>query len=483
MASSRARPKADPLESGLLEALRHALTQAAPAAAEPGILGQEPRRPARAAPVVVALSGGRDSVALLDLAARLAATRGAPLKQVVAVHVHHGLSAQADAWSEHCAALAARLGVDFELIRVKVRARGQGLEAAARSARYEALAEAARRHGARVVLTAHHRDDQLETFLIQWMRGAGPEGLAGFPAERAFAAGELRLVRPFIDTPRNEIEAYVAARGLAYVDDDSNLDLRFLRNALRLQALPAMDAARPGFEAAAARSIELVAEAAEVLRSVAAADLAACRGTARATLRIDRLLGLDDARQALVLRAWLAEEGVAAPSRRRLTEALRQVREARSDARLLVRLGALELRRFRAHLVLRPAEVVGRSSTPVQWRGEAEIAVPAWGGVLRFVSTRGPGFPREWLAAEPLELRTRGGGERFKPAPLRPSRTLKRLFQDVGVPEFERARLPLVWRADELVFVAGLGADARCVEAEGDNVALEWVGDRGLIGA
>lgn len=482
MASSRTRPKADPLESRLLEALRAALLAAAPAAAEPGLLTPDRRRATRPAPVLVALSGGRDSVALLDLAARLAATRGAPLKQVIAVHVNHGLSAQADAWGEHCAALAARLGVDFELVPVKVRARGQGLEAAARAARYEALAEAAQRHGARIVLTAHHRDDQLETFLIQWMRGAGPEGLAGFPAERAFAEGALRLVRPFIDTPRSEIESYVAARGLAYVDDESNADTRFLRNALRLQALAAMAAARPGFEAAAARAIELVAEAAEVLRSVAAADLAACRGAAAGTLRVDRLLALDAARQALVLRAWLAGEGVAAPARRRLMEALRQVREARSDARLLVRLGSLELRRFRAHLVLRPAEASARSSTSLQWRGEREIAVPAWGGVLRFVPTRGAGFARDWLAALPLELRSRGGGERFKPAPLRPSRTLKRLFQEAGVAEFERARLPLVWRAGELIYVAGLGADARRVESDGDNIALEWVSDRGLIG-
>ncbi|MEG0821121.1 MAG: tRNA lysidine(34) synthetase TilS [Burkholderiaceae bacterium] len=482
MASSRTRPTlADPLEALLIERVRAALAAAQPVPPAEAFLLSAPRRSRSAkAPVIVALSGGRDSVALLDLVGRVAASRSAPVKNVVAVHVHHGLSPQAEAWAEHCRLLAERLGVGFELARVKVRARGHGIEAAARLVRYEALAAAAHAHGARIVLAAHHLDDRLETFLIQWMRGAGADGLAGFPAERAFADGSLRLVRPFIDTPRIDIEAYVAMRGLAYVDDDSNEDTRLLRNALRLQVLPVMDAARPGFRAAAARSIDLVAEAADVLRSVAEEDLAHCVGAA-ATLRVDRLLALPVPRQALVLRAWLASHGVEPPARGRLLEALRQVREARSDARLLVRIGRMELRRFRAHLVLREAETTAPSAWQFEWKGESEMAVPVWGGVLHFTRTDGVGFDSTWLAASPLELRGRAGGERFKPEALRPSKTLKRLFQEAAIPEFERARLPLLWRGDDLIFVAGLGADARRLENEGDRVAIEWRADRGLI--
>ncbi|HOX88707.1 MAG TPA: tRNA lysidine(34) synthetase TilS [Burkholderiaceae bacterium] len=473
-----------PLERSLLERLSAALAAAATPAALPeaALLASAPRRRSRV-PMVLALSGGRDSVALLDLAARLRGTRGSPVRDLVAVHVHHGLSRSADAWAEHCRLLAERLEVDFELVRVKVRARGQGLEAAAREARYTALAQVAQARGAHLVLTAHHLDDRLETFLIQWMRGAGVDGLAGFPAERDFAGGTLRLVRPLIDTPRAEIEAYATLRGLAYVDDESNEDTRLLRNALRLQVLPAMDAARPGFRAAAARGVDLVADAAEVLRSVAAEDLARCRDEAGAgTLYVDRVLTLPDARQALVLRAWLAEAGVSAPSRARLVEALRQVREARSDARLLVRLGGMELRRFRGHLLLRPEQAEARGAFRFQWRGEREVAVPSWGGVLRILPCSGEGLPAAWLAAEPLELRQRAGGERFKPSRTRPRRTLKRLFQDEGVPEFERARLPLVWRGADLIHVGGLGSDVRYLDDEGERVQLEWVADRGLIG-
>ena len=432
--------------------------------------------------MIVAYSGGRDSVALLHLMTRLARQRGSRSKRVLAVHVHHGLSRQADAWAEFCATSAEQWGAEFELVRVKVRGKGQGVEAAARAVRYEALARVARAHGAGVVLAAHHLDDQLETFLIQWMRGAGPEGLAGFPAEREFAEGGVRLVRPFAGTPRAELEAYVAAEGLAYVDDDSNEDTRLLRNALRLQALPLMDAARPGFRGAAARSIELLGEAADVLRSVAAEDLAHCRGlAAAATLRVDRLLALTEARQALVLRAWLAEHGLEAPSRTRLLEALRQVRQARSDARLLVRLGKQELRRFRNHLVLRPAQRGAGDTLSLQWRGEAEIAVPSWGGALHFIPDE-LGFDAVWLRAMPLALRGRAGGERFKPAALRPSKTLKRLFQEAEIPEFDRTRLPLVWRGESLIYVAGLGADVRFIEREAGRIRLEWRPDRGLIG-
>jgi tRNA(Ile)-lysidine synthase len=364
-----------------------------------------------------------------------------------------------------------------------VRRAGRGLEAAARDARYGELAEVAAELGADIVCSAHHRDDRIETFLLQWLRGAGPEGLAAFPPARPFGDAGPLLVRPFIDIARADLARYVEQRGLATIEDESNDDRSLLRNALRLDVLPRLDALRPGFRAAAARSVELVADAAETLRSVAADDLALLQeGAPAGMLRLDALALLPPARQAWALRAWLAGQGVEAVSRARLREMLEQAHEARSDARLLLRVGNREVRRYRGLLLLKNVDAAARDAEAFHWSGEDEIALAGWGGVLRFVRVHdSEGFDPQWLAARPLEARPRSGGERFKPYAARPSRTLKRLYQDAGIPEFERARLPLLWRDGELIHVAGLGSDVRLTDRDGERIAIEWQPDATLI--
>jgi tRNA(Ile)-lysidine synthase len=477
MASSRKRlPKPDPVEQRLLDALRDAVAGHLVAGAD----GTPAMRPP-SGPLLIALSGGRDSVALLDAACRLRRSRTAGFAQLVAVHVHHGLLPEADRWSDFCEQACARLEVPFRVMRVKVEPSGGGIEEAARSARYAALAEAADEYGAAAVLTAHHLDDRIETFLMQWMRGAGIDGLTGFVAARAFS-DRAALLRPWLAAPRADIEHCVAQRELAYVDDPSNTEPRLLRGALRAKVLPALKAVRPGFLRGAARSIELLAESAEALSELAAADLAACTEDAPAGMVwLDRLAMLPPGRRAVTVRAWLAAQQVQAPSRARLAQVLVQALGSRADSRMKVRIGTHEVRRHRGLLLLRDAQTEYHGEAAVRWRGEAEIAVPAWGGVLRFEPTEGEGFDAEWLRGEPLQLRGRGGGERFKPHALRPSKTLKRLFQDAGVAEFERAALPLVWRDGRLIFVAGLGADARLVEADGERIRLEWQADAALL--
>lgn len=483
MASSRKRaPKADPHEQALLDAVADAVAQALRPDA-PRALPMEGRRvrDRGSGPLVIAVSGGRDSVALLDLACRLRAAKARHFRRLLAVHVNHGLQPAAADFERHCVALADTLDVELEVRRVTVHSRGRGLEAAARAERYAALAEAARRHRAVAVLTAHHLDDRVETFLIQWLRGAGPAGLAAFAPVRAFD-GDLRLVRPLADVARGEIEAYVARRKLAYVDDPSNRSEALLRNALRARVLPALEAVRPGYARGAARAIDLVAEATETLSELGEHDLAWCvEGATAGALRLDRLVQLSAPRRALVVRHWLAAAGVEAPSRARLYQVLDQSLLARSDARLLVRLGAHEVRRHRGLLVLRTAPAEAPIETALHWRGEDELAVPAWGGVLQFIVGEHEGFDPQWLRAGPLFLRGRRGGERFKPQAGRPSRTLKRVFQDAGVPEYERSALPLVWRGEQLIYVAGIGPEVRLIEADGPRVRLHWRADRRLL--
>ena len=198
-------------------------------------------------------------------------------------------------------------------------------------------------------------------------------------------------------------------------------------------------------------------------------------------LRLDRLAMLPPGRRAVTVRAWLTAQGVHVPSRARLAQVLAQALGSRADARMKVRLGTHEVRRHRGLLLLRAAQTERHGEATIRWRGEAEIAVPSWGGVLRFEPTSEEGFDAEWLAARPLHLRGRGGGERFKPHALRPSKTLKRLFQDAGIAEFERVALPLVWRDGRLIYVAGLGADARLLETGGERVRLAWRADAELL--
>ncbi|HYS12642.1 MAG TPA: tRNA lysidine(34) synthetase TilS, partial [Burkholderiaceae bacterium] len=346
MASSRKRrPTLDPVEAALLATTRSTVEAIPPEHSNTADLAGGARtRTRRAAPLVIAFSGGRDSATLLDLAARLRAERVRGFAELVAVHVHHGMQKAADDWVEFCTHVCGQLDVKLDVRRVTVRPQARGPEAAARAARYAALLEAADEHGAHLILTAHHLDDRIETFLIQWLRGAGPDGLAAMPAVRALES--VRIVRPLLDVPRSDIEHYVALRGLPHVEDPSNADVRLLRNSIRRGVVPALETARPGMRKAAARSIDLVAEAAEVLREYGAADLDACAaGAPDGMLYVDRLAQLTPARQALVLRSWLTENGLESVSRARLRDLLAQALTVRGDARMLLRIGACEVRR------------------------------------------------------------------------------------------------------------------------------------------
>jgi len=252
---------------------------------------------------------------------------------------------------------------------------------------------------------------------------------------------------------------------------------------IRLHVLPELGRLRSGFRTAAERSIELIAEGADVLRSVAREDLLSCTRDAPASmLRIDRLAALPEARRTLVLREWLAQAQLVPPPRARLLEALRQAIHAGADARVLIRVGDHELRRHRGLLCLNAPRRNAPAPQALHWQGESELAVPSWGGTLMFTRTTGEGFDARWLGAEPLQLRPRTGGERFKPHPTRPSKRLKQIFQEARVPEYQRSALPLVWRDGRLIYVAGVGPDVRMLVAEGERVQIGWVGETPLLG-
>ena len=422
--------------------------------------------------VAVAYSAGRDSTALLH--ATLHAALGTGI-EVLALHVHHGLSPQADAWLTHgqrqCERWARRgLPVHFISHRLSDAPRGgDSIEAWARQARYGALRAMALAGQAGLVLLAHHRRDQAETLLLQALRGGGVAGLAGMP--RRIERDGVVWERPWLDTPREAIEAYVRKHRLRFIDDDSNADERFARNRLRLAVWPALAGAFPQGEASLAQSARWAQQAAAALDELATIDLE--RVADASGLVVTEWRTLSEARQSNALRAWLAAIGQPAPA----SLVLRLQQELGGQGAWPAVGGELRVHRGRLGFVASRApraevlEAMARESTLSVLRA-GRHALPGWGGELVVTRVKRDGVPLAWLGA--LALRTREGGEQFQAGLGRPPRSLKKQYQAAAVPAWERDG-PLVYSGGQLLFVPGLGLDARVIGLPGQaQVALAW---------
>jgi tRNA(Ile)-lysidine synthase len=415
--------------------------------------------------LALGLSGGVDSVVLLDALAPLAASHAFVF---TCIHVHHGLSPNADAWAAFCAERAAHHGVPIAVERVDIGAHpGRGLEGAARAARHAAFA----RHGADVVALAHHRDDQAETLLLQLVRGAGLPGLAAMPVWRPAAEGPA-LLRPLLDVARGEILDHARARGLRWIEDESNDDVRLARNLVRHQVLPLLARINAAAAGNLARSAGHLRDALALAEAIGRADLDACGGLG---LRVDALAALDPARARNALRVLLQDLRLPVPETATLAELLHQLTGARDDAAVRVDIGPVSVRRYRGRVCVVPAQPEPPSGFRRAWPGDAEWRLPELDGVLRFVATRGEGIAAEHVAPGAVEIRGREGGERLRPVPGGPSRTLKNLLQEAGMPPWERLRVPLVYCRGSLACVPGVGVDARWAAASGaPGVRVEW---------
>lgn len=378
------------------------------------------RKP-RNAEIAVGLSGGVDSVVLLHRLKN-------DFPAVRAVHVHHGLSPNADAWTAFCRKLCRRWKIPLDVHRVKVRRKGTGLEAAARDARHAAFSQAA----APVIALAHNLDDQAETVLMNLLRGAGTRGASGMP-ERARRDGKTYW-RPLLGTPRKEILAYARKHRLDWIEDESNSDEALTRNFLRRRIGPLLEKKYPRWR----------------------------EGLARAAQHFSR----KETRKEDLLRSFLRSRGLRAPSEARLAEMLKQL-GGRSTA---VRHDGKVLRAYRGKVFLDAPS--GGTFDALKWEGQRSLKVPALGGELRFRQAKGRGIA---LAHRPLSVRLRSGGEKLQPDPRRPRRTLKNLFQEAGVPPWQRERLPMLFSGSALVWVPGLGIDARFQAPRGtDGMIPEW---------
>ena len=392
------------------------------------------------ATVLVGFSGGLDSTVLLHALAQLSNQRKAGLQ---AIHVHHGLQPAADQWAEHCTDVCSALDVPLRVVRVAVRRdSGHGLEAAARAARYAAFAEELQ--AGEVLATAHHLDDQSETFLLRALRASGPDGLAAMQEWRDFALGHHW--RPLLPVRRDELLAHARLHQLQWIDDPSNADHVLDRNFLRLHVMPLLRQRWPHADAALARSAALSGEARELLVEEDAHALARAATLDSHVLRIAPLRALPKARVARVLRAWA--QGLRLPSLpgSGVQRVVDDLLEARPDARARFVWGGACIQRWRDLLHAGALREPLPADWHARWDGSHPLALPNGGTVTLQGVTALP---------TTVVVRARQGGERLRLPGRTHSHSLKHVLQDLGVPPWERSRLPLVCDADGQLLAAG----------------------------
>lgn len=413
---------------------------------------------------VIALSGGLDSTVLTHALATAHDEQSTP---VLAVYVDHGLQKESAAWSSHCAAFAASVGIDFLSVRADVDEHsGSGPEAAAREGRYAVLQTLLQTGD--WLLSAHHKDDQAETLLLNLMRGSGPAGLAGIAEVRPFSVGWL--VRPLLSVSQRELQNYAAEHELNWIDDPSNQDRHFDRNYLRHEVMPRLEARWPDVASRLKRSALLAGEAAQMLDHLADADLRTL-GDRPDRLALDKLRILPSERQRNVLRYVVRELGLPSPPATQLHSIVSNLIPARDDASPVVAWKGAEVRRYRDNVYVLPAATpdVFDASPLAVTDGHVELASGM--GALSLEPGAGSGLA-EKVVAQGLEVRYRSGGEEIQPLGRAHTRKLKKLLQEEGIVPWMRDRLPLLYSDGQLVAVGDLWIAAAAVSEPG--TAIRW---------
>jgi tRNA(Ile)-lysidine synthase len=412
--------------------------------------------------IAVALSGGLDSVVLLDTVCKAQAKNK---NEIFAFHIHHGLQKPADDWLIFCEQLAKKYKIhfDFRLLHLDSTKEQGNIEARARVGRYEALADLCEEYGIEDLLLAHHQNDQAETVLLQLLRGTGVAGLSGMPHSRQLQVNNhpITLWRPLLDQSRQELEAYAKEHKLQWIEDPSNKDTKYRRNAVRKQVIPALEKIQPEALANMARSAELLGEAQTLLNRLAQQD--GKNILSKDLLRVSPLISL--AKQDLpaannVLRYWLQTQQLAMPSQERLQAWWRDLFKVKADAKL---------------------EWLHDERKIYLWRGDLQVVGAQEGRwILKTLPMKSKqlGLPADWVKAaqesNQITLRERLGAEKIQMKPRTPRKTLKNLYQEADVPPWER-QAPLLFINDELIAVAGIGVSYPHLTSTGRRVLPEWV--------
>jgi tRNA(Ile)-lysidine synthase len=416
--------------------------------------------------IAVAISGGLDSVVLLDSVCKASASNKKNPPEIWAFHIHHGLQKAADDWFIFCEKLAKKYKIhfDFRLLHLAEDEAQGNVEARARAGRYEALTQLCEEHDIQDLLLAHHQNDQAETVLLQLLRGSGAAGLSGMSELRQLQGSHstIALWRPLIHQSKAELEAYAKANKLKWVEDPSNLNTQFRRNAIRKYIIPKLEQIQPDAIVNLARSAKVLAESQMLLDRLAIQDGKTV--IEKNGLKVKSLVQMSQrdlpAANNLV-RYWLKTQGLAMPSQERLSAWWKDLTNAKQDAQL---------------------EWLHDEQKIRLWRGQLQIAQEEaqkgeW--VFKKLSTNSKdlGLPAQWVKEAQkngiIEMRLREGAEKIQIKPNSPRKSLKNLFQEQNIPPWQR-QAPLLFINQELIAVAGVGVSYSRLVKTGPRVLPEW---------
>jgi tRNA(Ile)-lysidine synthase len=400
---------------------------------------------------------------LLDTVCKAVKANSKYSTEIWVFHIHHGLQKPADQWLEFCEKLAKKYQVNFDFRLLHFADLSQGnIEARARSERYDALTDLCIEHGIEDLLLAHHQNDQAETVLLQLLRGSGVAGLSGMPLHRANAnqGGPITLWRPLLNQSRTELEAYAKEHKLKWVEDPSNQNTRYRRNAIRKDIIPRLEKIQPGAIANLARSANVLAQSQVLLDRLAKQD---GKGIFQSNkVKLAPLLALAKTDQPAannVMRYWLKLNDLAMPSQERLESWWKDLKAVKPDSNL-------EWQHDEASIYL--------------WRSTLQIAhYKAGRWVFQNVPVRSKslGLPADWvnIAQEQglIEERLRQGSEKLQIKANTPRKTLKNLFQESDTPPWER-QAPLLYVNNQLIAVAGVGTSYPHLVSSGKRVLPSW---------
>ncbi|MDE2388585.1 MAG: tRNA lysidine(34) synthetase TilS [Betaproteobacteria bacterium] len=414
--------------------------------------------------LTIALSGGVDSVVLLDILIVLSKQMPFTLS---AVHVNHGISSNANRWSRFCCDLCQAYGISIYIAYLQIKKEaGVSLEAIAREERYRVFS----RMPADFIVVAQHLDDQAETLLLQLFRGAGIRGLSAMPVLRKQSAIAPQILRPLLEISRHNIEDYAQQNKLHWINDESNDDTAFNRNFLRHDILPLLRKRYPNYPKTLLRTSRHLSEASQLLDELAARDSEDC--FIGGMLQIDCVRKLGFARIKNLLRYTLVQQGAMLPSAAKLEDIVNQLLSANRDNQLHITFGNHEIRCFKGAVYILRKKSRPQSFDQYPWQGETHLALPHLNGSIHFTEVVNQGIDRQKLQTGAVTVRARTGGERFTPACNRPRRSLKNLLQETSIPPWHRSSTPLLFCGERLVWVPGIGIDCEFQVQSGETGIL-----------
>ena len=423
------------------------------------------KQPGEQTELLLGLSGGLDSSVLLFLLAKMQVKFKFNLK---AIHLHHGLNSAADDWVKFCKKKCESLGIHFLSEKIKInRDSVLGLEGEARKLRYEAIVK--KQKG--IVVLGHHQNDQAETLLLQLFRGSGLKGLSAMPEFDS----RRNFWRPMLNIKRHTLEVYAKVHKIEYIIDESNQDEQFDRNFIRQKVLPLIQSRYSASIETISRSASNIAEGHNLNNLIAIDDSKIHMSVDGAYLFIDSLKKLPKLRVINLIRWWLSLDNLLMPSKKNMDELYRQLKDIKKDSALNLKISKdKSVRAYHDKLFIVNSDIKP-SSYNFNWSGEDELHLPN-NTKLQFIKKNSGGLSLSKLGVKSLKIKSRAGGEKLKPFPDQPSRSLKYLFQNADIPLWERDQIPLIFAKKQLVAIPNLGIHHEYQSSEGEiGYQINWL--------